>query len=74
MEKEYFKKYLEFNGNESLLPYDQFPLLTPGDEGENLNIRENFTPAADGNWKLPSSCTPAPLRGRVFRSGDGRHP
>ncbi|MFZ2089533.1 MAG: sigma-70 family RNA polymerase sigma factor [Desulfobaccales bacterium] len=42
MEKEYFKKYLEFNGgNDSMLPYDQFTLLTPGDEGDNL-IREPF--------------------------------
>jgi RNA polymerase primary sigma factor len=47
MEKEYFKKYLEFNGNESLLPYDQFTLMTPGDEGDNLNIRETFSPIVD---------------------------
>jgi RNA polymerase primary sigma factor len=46
MEKEYFKKYLEFSGsNDSLLPYDQFTLIT-GEEGDNLNIRENFNNVA----------------------------
>ena len=63
MEKEYFKKYLEFNGNESLLPYDQFPLLTPGDEGENLNIRENFTPAADGELEVTEQLHAGPFAG-----------
>ena len=47
MEKEYLKKYLEFNGsNDSLIPYDQITLLT-GEEGENLNIRDNFGVASD---------------------------
>jgi RNA polymerase primary sigma factor len=47
MEKEYFKKYLEFNGsNDSLIPYDQFTLLT-GEEAENLNVRDNFNVASD---------------------------
>jgi RNA polymerase primary sigma factor len=47
MEKEYLKKYLEFNGSsDSLIPFDQFTLLN-GEEGENLNIRENFNVAAD---------------------------
>ncbi len=47
MEKEYFKKYLEFNGsNDSLLPYDQFTLLTPADEGDSL-LRDNFGVASD---------------------------
>lgn len=63
MEKEYFKKYLEFNGNESLLPYDQFPLLTPGDEGENLNIRENFTPAPDGELEVTEQLHAGPFAG-----------
>ena len=63
MEKEYFKKYLEFNGNESLLPYDQFPLLTPGDEGENLNMRETFTPAADGELEVTEQLHAGPFAG-----------
>ena len=63
MEKEYFKKYLEFNGNESLLPYDQFPLLTPGDEGENLNMRETFTPAADGELEVTDQLHAGPFAG-----------
>jgi|UniRef100_A0A7V6A467 RNA polymerase primary sigma factor len=47
MEKEYLKKYLEFNGsNDSLIPYDQFTLLT-GEEAENLNMRDNFSVAPD---------------------------
>uniref|UniRef100_A0A7C3Z9R4 RNA polymerase sigma factor n=1 Tax=Desulfobacca acetoxidans TaxID=60893 RepID=A0A7C3Z9R4_9BACT len=48
MEKEYFKKYLEFNGgNDSLLSYDQFTLLTPGDETDNLALRDSFGLASD---------------------------
>jgi RNA polymerase primary sigma factor len=47
MEKEYFKKYLEINGsNDSLIPYDQFTLLS-GEEAENLNMRDNFNGSAD---------------------------
>ena len=63
MEKEYFKKYLEFNGNESLLPYDQFPLLTPGDEGENLNMRETFTPVAEGELEVTEQLHAGPFAG-----------
>jgi RNA polymerase primary sigma factor len=58
MEKEYFKKYLEFNGsNDSLIPYDQFTLLT-GEEGENLNIRENFNVAADEELEVTEQLHP----------------
>jgi RNA polymerase primary sigma factor len=58
MEKEYFKKYLEFNGsNDSLIPYDQFTLLT-GEEGENLNIRENFKVAADEELEVTEQLHP----------------
>ena len=58
MEKEYFKKYLEFNGsNEALLPYDQFTLLT-GEEGENLNIRENFNAASDEELEVTEQLHP----------------
>ncbi len=63
MEKEYFKKYLEFNGNESLLPYDQFPLLTPGDEGDNLNMREAFTPVAEGELEVTEQLHAGPFAG-----------
>jgi RNA polymerase primary sigma factor len=58
MEKEYLKKYLEFNGsNDSLIPYDQFTLLT-GEEGENLNIRENFKVAADEELEVTEQLHP----------------
>jgi len=64
MEKEYFKKYLEFNGNDSLLPYDQFTLLTPGDEGDNL-IRENFNAASDEELEVTEQLHPG-----AYGSGD----
>jgi RNA polymerase primary sigma factor len=57
MEKEYFKKYLEFNGNDSLIPYDQFTLLT-GDEGDNPNIRENFNVASDEELEVTEQLHP----------------
>jgi RNA polymerase primary sigma factor len=63
MEKEYFKKYLEFNGNDSLLPYDQFTLLTPGDEGDNLNIRETFNPAPEGELEVTEQLHAGPFAG-----------
>ena len=63
MEKEYFKKYLEFNGNDSLLPYDQFTLLTPGDEGDNLNIRETFNPAPEGELEVTEQLHAGPFTG-----------
>lgn len=47
MEKEYFKKYLEFTGDDSLLSYEQFSLLTPGEEGVNLTVRENLAGNSD---------------------------
>ena len=58
MEKEYFKKYLEFNGsNESLIPFDQFTLLT-GEEGDNLNVRENFNAASDEELEVTEQLHP----------------
>jgi RNA polymerase primary sigma factor len=63
MEKEYFKKYLEFNGSDSLLPFDQFTLLTPGDEGDNLNIREGFTPASDEELEVTEQLHAGPFTG-----------
>jgi len=43
MEKDYLKKFLEFDTpGDPLLPYEQFPLLGPGDELESLNLRESF--------------------------------
>ena len=45
------------------LPYDQFPLLTPGDEGENLNMRETFTPAADGELEVTDQLHAGPFAG-----------
>jgi RNA polymerase primary sigma factor len=63
MEKEYFKKYLEFNGNDSLLPYDQFTLLTPGDEGDNLNIRETFSPVSDEELEVTDQLHAGPFGG-----------
>ena len=65
MEKEYFKKYLEFNGNDSLLPYDQSTLLTPGDEGDNLNIRETFNPGSDEELEVTDQLHAGP-----FASGE----
>ena len=47
MEKEYFKKYLEFTGEDSLLSYEQFSLLNSGEEGDNLTVRENFVSNSD---------------------------
>jgi RNA polymerase primary sigma factor len=59
MEKEYFKKYLEFNGsNDSLLPYDQFTLLTPGDEGDGL-LRENFGVGSDEELEVTEQLHPS---------------
>jgi RNA polymerase primary sigma factor len=58
MEKEYFKKYLEFNGsNDSLIPYDQFTLLT-GEEAENLNMRENFNVGSDEELEVTEQLHP----------------
>jgi RNA polymerase primary sigma factor len=58
MEKEYFKKYLEFNGsNDSLIPYDQFTLLS-GEEAENLNMRDNFNAASDEELEVTEQLHP----------------
>jgi RNA polymerase primary sigma factor len=58
MEKEYFKKYLEFNGsNDSLIPYDQFTLLS-GEEAENLNMRDNFNGASDEELEVTEQLHP----------------
>jgi RNA polymerase primary sigma factor len=49
MEKEYLKKYLEFPGgnNETLISYEQFSVINPGEEGDNMNARENFISDSD---------------------------
>ena len=65
MEKEYFKRYLEFNGNESLLPYDQFTLLNPGEEGDSLNVRDPFTPVSDEELEVTEQLHAGP-----FASGE----
>ena len=58
MEKEYFKKYLEFNGsNESLIPYDQFTLLS-GEEAENLNMRDNFNGSSNEELEVTDQLHP----------------
>jgi RNA polymerase primary sigma factor len=65
MEKEYLKKYLEFNGNnDSLIPFDQFTLLS-GEDGENLNIRENFNIASDEELEVTDQLHSGP-----FASGE----
>lgn len=71
MEKEYFKRYLEFNGsNESLLPYDQFTLLTPGDEGDNLTIRENFSINSDEELEVTDQLHPSSYSSEVQPEGE----
>jgi RNA polymerase primary sigma factor len=70
MEKEYFKKYLEFNGsNESLIPYDQFTLLS-GEEAENLNTRDNFNGAADEELEVTEQLHPGSYASEESLDGD----
>ncbi len=58
MEKEYLKKYLEFNGGNDLLPFEQFTLLTPNEEGETLTIRENFNLAPEEELEVTEQLHP----------------
>jgi RNA polymerase primary sigma factor len=58
MEKEYLKKYLEFNGGNDLLTFEQFTLLTPNEEGETLTIRENFTLAPEEELEVTEQLHP----------------
>jgi RNA polymerase primary sigma factor len=70
MEKEYFKKYLEFNGsNDSLIPYDQFTLLT-GEEAENLNMRDNFNGAPDEELEVTEQLHPGSYASEESLDGD----
>jgi RNA polymerase primary sigma factor len=61
MEKEYLKKYLEFPGgnNESLLSYEQFSVLNPGEEGDNLTGRENFISDSDQELDVTEQLRPS---------------
>jgi len=61
MEKEYLKKYLEFPGgnNESLLSYEQFSVLNPGEEGDNLTGRENFISDSDQELEVTEQLRPS---------------
>jgi RNA polymerase primary sigma factor len=58
MEKEYLKKYLDFNGGNDLLPFEQFTLLTPNEEGETLTIRENFNLAPEEELEVTEQLHP----------------
>jgi RNA polymerase primary sigma factor len=70
MEKEYFKKYLEFNGtNDSLIPYDQFTLLS-GEEAENVNVRDNFNGAADEELEVTEQLHPGSYASEESLDGD----
>jgi RNA polymerase primary sigma factor len=70
MEKEYFKKYLEFNGsNDSLIPYDQFTLLT-GEEAENLKMRDNFNGAPDEELEVTEQLHPGSYASEESLDGD----
>ena len=59
MEKEYFKKYLEFTGEDSLLSYEQVSLLNPGEEGDNLTVREKFTSNSDQELEVTDQLRPS---------------
>jgi len=59
MEKEYFKKYLEFTGEDSLLSYEQFSLLNPGEEGDKLTARKNFTSNSDQELEVTDQLRPS---------------
>jgi RNA polymerase primary sigma factor len=58
MEKEYFKKYLEFTGDDSPLSYEQISLLNPGEEGNNLTVRENFVSNSDQELEVTDQLRP----------------
>jgi RNA polymerase primary sigma factor len=58
MEKEYLKKYLDFNGGNDLLPFEQFTLLTPNEKGETLTIRENFNLAPEEELEVTEQLHP----------------
>ncbi len=70
MEKEYLKKYLEFNGGNDLLPFEQFTLLTPNEEGETLTIRENFNLAPEEELEVTEQLHPGSYAGGED-SGEG---
>jgi RNA polymerase primary sigma factor len=60
MEKEYFKKYMEFTGgDDSLLSYEQISLLTPGKEGDNPTIRENLINDSDQELEVTEQLHPS---------------
>ena len=61
MEKEYLKKYLEFPGgnNETLISYEQFSVLNPGEEGDNMNARENFISDSDQELEVTQQLRPS---------------
>ena len=61
MEKEYLKKYLEFPGgnNETLISYEQFSVLNPGEEGDNMNARENFISDSDQELEVTEQLRPS---------------
>jgi RNA polymerase primary sigma factor len=76
MEKEYLKKYLEFSGNKnSLLPFEKLNLLTPGDEGDNQNIRENSTVSSDEELEVTDQLQSSPYgSGEESPEGESEEP
>jgi RNA polymerase primary sigma factor len=58
MEKEYLKKYLDINGGNDLMPFEQFTLLTPNEEGETLTIRDNFNLAPEEELEVTEQLHP----------------
>jgi RNA polymerase primary sigma factor len=60
MEKEYLKKFLEFNGaSEPLVAYDQFSFLIPEEEGEPLAFRESYEAASEEELEVTEQLHPA---------------
>jgi RNA polymerase primary sigma factor len=60
MEKEYLKKFLEFNHpKDPLISYDQFSFLVPEEEGDSLTFRESFELPSEEELEVTEQLHPA---------------
>jgi RNA polymerase primary sigma factor len=61
MEKEYLKKYLEFprGNNDSLVSYEQFSVINPSEEGDNVTAREKFISDSDQELEVTEQLRPS---------------
>jgi RNA polymerase primary sigma factor len=60
MEKEYLKKFLDLNGGNDLIAYEQLSYFIPEEESENLSYRENFDLSPEEELEVTDQFAVAP--------------